>query len=151
MIKPKDFALLNELYQKLASSPLGMSTPWDRRADKGKPLLYGGKRGLIAYGTIGTWDEFDLMAATMNAFPQILDAIEAWSLIEQLRANEGATIEICCSNPDFNGQPNEVVVITDDWTAWKPRRFGADTLLEALRAAKTVRDIETRETNAHGR
>lgn len=82
---------------------------------------------------------------------QLGDALESWLLIEQLRANEGATIEICCSNPDFNGQPNEVVVITDDWTAWKPRRFGADTLLEALRAAKTVRDIETRETNAHGR
>lgn len=81
----------------------------------------------------------------------IVDAIEAWWLLNVLRSNEGATIEIVCPNPDFNGQPNEVVDVTDDWTLWKPRRFGGDTLLDALRAAYTVRAIALRETDAHGR
>lgn len=81
----------------------------------------------------------------------IVDAIEAWWLLNALRANEGATIEIACSNPDFNGQPNEVVEVIDDWTDWKPRKFGGETLLDALRAVFTVRAIMLRETDAHGR
>ena len=82
---------------------------------------------------------------------EILKALEMVELIEQLREHEGAVLEIVCANPEFNGLPNEVVDITDDWTGWKPRRFGGHTLLEALRAAKTVRDIAMRETDAHGR
>lgn len=83
---------------------------------------------------------------------QMVDALECWSIVEQLREHEGAVLEIVCPNPDFNGLPNEVVDITDDWTGWKPRRFGGHSLLEALRAAKTVRDIMVRvETDAHGR
>lgn len=78
-------------------------------------------------------------------------AIETWALIEELRAPEGAEVSIACDNPDFNGQPNSVVEIIDDWTGWKPRRFGGENVLEALRAAKTVRDIEMREADAHGR
>lgn len=78
-------------------------------------------------------------------------ALECWLIVEELRANEGASVEILCDNPDFNGQPNCVVVLYDDWTHWKEQRFGADTVLEALRAAKTVRDIAIRETKTpHG-
>jgi hypothetical protein len=150
-MKIEDFSRLNDLYQKLVSCPLGMTTPWERRANNGKPLLYGGKRGLLAYGTIATWDEFDLIVALANALPEIMTAIECWSLIEHLRAPEGASLTIACDNPDFNGQPNSVVEIIDDWTGWMPRHFGAENVLEALRAAKTVRDIVMRETDAHGR
>lgn len=92
--------------------------------------------------------EFELVVQALQGQQ---DAIECWSIVEELRAEEGATIEIGGSNPDFNGQPNEVVIVTDDWTAWKPRRFGAETVLLALRAAKMCRDIAMRETDAHGR
>jgi len=78
-------------------------------------------------------------------------AIETWALIEELRAPEGAEVSIACDNPDFNSQPNSVVEICDSWTGWMPRHFGAENVLEALRAAKTVRDIVMRETDAHGR
>ncbi len=68
---PADLTEIRDLYLKLATGPLGMQ-PWGRRADRGKPLLYGGARGLLAYGTIGTWDEFDLIVATINALPLLL-------------------------------------------------------------------------------
>jgi hypothetical protein len=64
-------------YEKLAAEPLGMSSAWERRASNGKPLLYGGKRGLLAYGTIATWDEFDLIISIVNALPEILPLLKA--------------------------------------------------------------------------
>lgn len=68
-----------ELYKKLADSPLGISTAWERKASNGKPLLYGGRRGLLAYGTIATWDEFDLIVELVNAMPKIFAARPAES------------------------------------------------------------------------
>jgi hypothetical protein len=62
-------------YDKLASSPLGMASAWERKASGGKPLLYGGARGLLAYGTIATWDEFDLIVDVVNNLPTILLAL----------------------------------------------------------------------------
>lgn len=64
---------------------------------------------------------------------------EILSLIEELRAPEGAAITINCQNPDFNGLKNESVVYCGPATNWKDERFDGDTLVEALRlAAKTV-------------
>ncbi|ANM12104.1 hypothetical protein [Rhizobium sp. N324] len=60
-----------ELYQKLAASPLGMAQEWRVEGERGKPLLYG-RSSLIAYGTIGTWDEFRLIAALVNALAGIV-------------------------------------------------------------------------------
>lgn len=68
---------IKPLYEKLAGSPLGMSSPWERKASNGKPLLYGGKRGLLAYGTIATWDEFDLIVEIINSLPTLLAALTA--------------------------------------------------------------------------
>lgn len=76
MIKD-DVEKVQELYSKLARSPLGMATEWERKASAGKPILYGGKRGLLAYGTIATWDEFDFIAAVTNAWPTIYAAFDA--------------------------------------------------------------------------
>lgn len=70
-------AKIDELYQNLAASPLGMTTTWERKASGGKPLLYGGKRGLLAYGTIATWDEFDFIAAVANEWPKISEALRS--------------------------------------------------------------------------
>lgn len=71
-----DIAKIVELYEKLSASPLGMETPWKREANGGKPLLYGGRRGLLAYGAIATWDEFDLIVEVVNAIPMIVDILE---------------------------------------------------------------------------
>lgn len=65
-------ARVAELFEKMKSSPIGMSEPWESKPSNGKPLLYGGRRGLLAYGTIATWAEFDLIVAVINALPALL-------------------------------------------------------------------------------
>lgn len=67
-------------------------------------------------------------------------AIEAWSIIEQLRAPEGAQVTMICDNPDFGMGPNSGVEVIDDWTNWKTKRFDGDNVLYALRAAKAAHD-----------
>lgn len=63
------------------------------------------------------------------------EKIEAWNLVEALRASEGHSVTLVCDNPDFNGQPNNVVDCCGDWTQWTERSFTGGTILEALRAA----------------
>jgi hypothetical protein len=89
-----------ELFEKMKSSPIGMSEPWESKPSGGKPLLYGGRRGLLAYGTIATWTEFDLIVAVINALPALLAAPveiepEIWSAVagsvrEQRSDRDGA-------------------------------------------------------------
>lgn len=62
--------------------------------------------------------------------------------IERLRAPEGAFVEIACSNPDYNGLPNECVTVCDDWTGNRPIEFRADTVAECLAAAESARDAK---------
>jgi hypothetical protein len=63
------------------------------------------------------------------------EKIEAWNLVESLRAPEGQSVALVCDNPDFNGQPNCAVDCCGDWTGWDERRFAGDTILDALRIA----------------
>lgn len=65
---------ISERYNKLATSPLGMATAWERKASGGKPYLYGGKRGMLAQGSIATWGEFDLIVDVINNLPTLLAA-----------------------------------------------------------------------------
>lgn len=67
------------------------------------------------------------------------DMLECWSIVEQLRAPEGAEVTLLCDNPDFNGQPNCAIEIVDHWTQWTTRRFTGDTMLDTLRAALAAR------------
>lgn len=60
------------------------------------------------------------------------------ALIERLRAEEGDSVTINCSNPDFEG-PAEAVDCNGAWTAWKDKRFTGSNLLEALTAAYAER------------
>ncbi len=59
--------------------------------------------------------------------------------IDRLRENEGASVLICCDNPDFNGLPNCAVEITDGWTDWETLRFTGETVPEALANAEKGR------------
>lgn len=71
---------------------------------------------------------------------------ETLRLMDILRSQEADTVTLCSDNPDFNGQPNCLVICNGDWTGWEDRRFQADTMLDALRAAA----IEYRQKNSDG-
>lgn len=58
-------------------------------------------------------------------------------LIEELCSAEGDSVTILCANPDFEG-PNRVVTCNGYWTGYEERRFGDDTLLDALECATTA-------------
>lgn len=59
--------------------------------------------------------------------------------VNDLRKSEGASVLILCDNPDFSGK-NNAIEVCDEWTGWKPRRFEANSLLEALQTALIARD-----------
>jgi hypothetical protein len=66
---------------------------------------------------------------------RVVAALRCMAMIEALRETEGNSVVIVCTNPDFNGQPNEAVTICASWTGWDEERFTGDTLHDALRAA----------------
>ncbi len=86
---------------------------------------------------------------------KLLPAIECWSIVEQLRAPEGAEVILLCDNPDFNGQPNNVIEICDDWTRWTQVRFTGETMLECLQKALRARTedaaVKAQERRDEGR
>jgi len=55
-------------------------------------------------------------------------------LVEQITAEEGASVTFVCGNPDFNGLPNEAVTVFRG-EDWQEETYRADTLAECLRAA----------------
>lgn len=55
-------------------------------------------------------------------------------LVEQITAEEGATVTFVCPNPDFNGLPNEVVTVNRG-PDWQDTEYRGDTLADCLRAA----------------
>jgi hypothetical protein len=61
--------------------------------------------------------------------------------LHQLREPEGASVTFNCDNPDFNGRPNCVVTVCDDWTDYHHKDFRADTLAECLQLAVKARDV----------
>lgn len=68
-------------------------------------------------------------------------AMQSMLLIDELRAHEGATVEIACDNPEPETKQDQVwVSVTDDWTDWEPRRFDGETVLDCLQKAKFQRD-----------
>jgi hypothetical protein len=67
------------------------------------------------------------------------EAARIVELIELLVADEGNSCQVVCPNPDWNDLPNRVIEVSAEWTDWKPRRFGGDTLLAALEAAVKCR------------
>jgi len=74
----------------------------------------------------------------------MVDAVEAWWIIEQLREPEGDSIELICDNPDF-GIPegmNSAVVVVAGWTDYKRKTFNGRTVIEALRNALTARGMK---------
>lgn len=55
------------------------------------------------------------------------------AMINDLRAEEGDSVTICCDNPE--GPPNNAVHVSASWNDWKDERFEGNTLEAALTAA----------------
>lgn len=58
--------------------------------------------------------------------------IEAAPLIEKLCQEEGAVVSLTGSNPDFNGLPNQVVIVCNQETNWDEKAFFGDTIKQCL-------------------
>lgn len=52
--------------------------------------------------------------------------------IELLCHDEGASVLICCPNPDWNDLGHRAIEVCDVWTEYKERRFEGDTLYQCL-------------------
>jgi hypothetical protein len=87
---------------------------------------------------------YDKDMGVLGALPKAVDGefargVEAAAntddLISFLTDGEGDTVTFCCSNPDFNGLPNECVSVNAMWTNWIDRDFRADTRRDCLLAA----------------
>jgi hypothetical protein len=64
------------------------------------------------------------------------------TLINRLRNNsEGASVVICCTNPEGCGPDNEQVFVYDKWTDWESKGFSGKTLFDVLHAADAARAL----------
>ncbi len=68
--------------------------------------------------------------------------------IDELREDEGSTIEIVCDNPD--GPPNNAIICSGDWTEYQDRRFSGETL-DAVVAAALVAYRQHKQERRLGR
>lgn len=55
-------------------------------------------------------------------------------LVEQITAEEGASVTFVCANPDFNGLPNEAVTVMQG-EDWQEVTYRGDTLAACLQQA----------------
>jgi len=75
------------------------------------------------------------------------EKIEAWNLVDALRAPEGDSVTLLCDNPD--GPPNNAIECNGDWTDWNDRRFSGETILECLREAHSAK-IDAEQSRLYG-
>ena len=75
-----------------------------------------------------------------------MDKVTLEQAIDIMTDGEGDTVTFCCKNPDFNGLPNECVIVNASWTDWQDRAFRADTreecLAMAIRALRVATGLE---------
>lgn len=67
-----------------------------------------------------------LAAMTAKRWEGVIERVEA------ITAEEGASVSFICPNPDFNGLPNEAVMVCSSATNWDEITYRADTLAECL-------------------
>lgn len=56
----------------------------------------------------------------------------AIDIIEELREEEGSSVNIACDNPDFNSQPDCFIEVIGSWTGWTLVKFTGKCLLDCL-------------------
>lgn len=74
---------------------------------------------------------------------------EIVALIDALTQGEGDAVAFCSQNPDFNGLPNECVIVNASWTDWNDRHFRADTRVQCLRDAAEAMRAAARTESAN--
>ncbi len=80
------------------------------------------------------------------------DAVDCFCLIDDMRQEEGAVIELICDNPDcFGAGPDSIISITDTWTAFEREQFYGPNLLAALKVAYAERTIRNEMLTKCGR
>ena len=86
----------------------------------------------------------ELSAARQYPLPTVVELWEFYTLLEELRHEEGATIEFGCRNPEQgeNELPAECVSVNDLWTHWLSKDFRGKSLLECLQKAVHARNEE---------
>lgn len=67
------------------------------------------------------------------------EAVACMAAIDELRREEGDQVTILCDNPDFNGQPNNAVVVSAGWTNWQDFRVSGHTIKGALENAVAIK------------
>lgn len=86
-----------------------------------------------------------IRSALVSAPPTYADAETKGGtdrLIDCLTDGEGDTVTFCSPNADFNGLPNECVMVNGGWTDWQDRAFRADTRRQCLlEAAAAIRSL----------
>lgn len=81
----------------------------------------------------GTPMEPDTWKADAESMAERMPASLCMMRINDLRKNEGASVNVLCDNPD--GTQNNAIEVCDEWTGWVPRRFEGGTLMCALNVA----------------
>lgn len=80
-----------------------------------------------------------MISAAPKAVAEMTEANACMAAIDELRREEGDQVSILCDNPDFNGQPNNAVVISAGWTNWQDFRVSGHTLRQALENAVAIK------------
>lgn len=77
-------------------------------------------------------------AATVRDTAELMERYVAQAsllgAIEELREDEGNSVEIFCANPDFGG-PAQKIACLGDWTNWERREFFGESLEACFEAA----------------
>lgn len=60
-----------------------------------------------------------------------------FNLINLLREDEGASVEVCCDNPE--GPPYCSIKVVDEWTGCEPRAFKCNSIMGSLEMALKAR------------
>lgn len=63
------------------------------------------------------------------------EGAEIWQIIKKLTFDEGASLNVLCPNPDFNGLPDYAIEINNEATGWEDKRFSDDSQIECFRHA----------------
>jgi len=87
-------------------------------------------------GRLGAEERLHVEAVNTCEMPEVAQA----RFIEELRADEGDNIAICCDDPEaFDPGRRVAVDCIGAWTDWSERRFYGESVLQCLARAVTAR------------
>lgn len=92
----------------------------------------------------------NIVAMADEAFRQAVYLAQQMELVNELREEEGSSVNLVADNADFEG-PECLVECVGRWTDWQERRFTGATRLEALtKAAEAYRSHQSEDLRVPG-